>query len=135
MAAQTQVAEEIKDIALEEEDLQKAGEKVYVAPPLKLMWWRFRKHKMALLSAAILIVFYFVAVFSEFVAPYDPDQALLQFKQVPPTAIHIFDADGRFRLPFVYQHKRAMDPQTFEITDIEVPSAGAYPIAFFVHGF
>src|SRR4030042_6892003 len=96
---------EIEEIQVEEEDLQKAGEKVYVAPPWKLMWWRFRKHKMALICSVILIVFYFVAIFCEFVAPYDPDQALLQFKQAPPTAIHIRDAEGQFQSPFVDHNK------------------------------
>src|SRR3990172_5457362 len=99
-----------EQIAAEAEDLQKAGEQVYVAPPWKLMWWRFRKHRMALVCAGVLAVSYFVAIFSEFVAPYDPDQALLQFKQVPPTAIHIRVEKGQFQFPFVYQHKRAMDP-------------------------
>ena len=37
------------------------GENVFVAPPWKLMWWRFRKHKMAMISAVILIGFYFTA--------------------------------------------------------------------------
>ncbi len=124
-----------EQIAVEAEDLQKAGEQVYVAPPWKLMWWRFRKHRMAMICAGVLAVSYFIAVFCEFVAPYDPDQALLQFKQVPPTAIHIRDANGQFQFPFVYQHKRSMDPQTLAITNIEVPSGGAYPIEFFVHGY
>ena len=67
-----------------EEEVRSEGEQVYVAPPWKLMWWRFRKHKMALLCSGILIVLYYVAIFCEFVAPYDPDQAMVQFKQVPP---------------------------------------------------
>lgn len=117
-----------------EEEIQSGGEKVYVAPPWKLMWWRYRKHKMALISTVVLILFYFVALFCEFVAPYDPDQASNQFKQVPPTAIHIRDAEGNFHWPFVYQHKRTMDPQTFQITYVEETSP-RYPIEFFVHGF
>jgi len=127
-------AEKEKEIPVEEEDLQKAGEKVYVAPPWKLMWWRFRKHKMALVCSVILIVFYFIAVFCEFVAPYDPDQAMIQFKQVPPTAIHIRDADGRFHSPFVYQHLHAMDPQTLQITYKELPGT-RYSIQLFARGF
>jgi peptide/nickel transport system permease protein len=123
-----------KEIPVEEEDLQKAGEKVYVAPPWKLMWWRFRKHKMALVCSVILIVFYFVAVFCEFVAPYDPDQAMIQFKQVPPTAIHIRDAEGRFHSPFVYQHLHAMDPQTLQITYKELPGT-RYSIQLFARDF
>jgi peptide/nickel transport system permease protein len=124
----------IVEFPIEDEDLQKAAEKAYVAPPWKLMWWRFRKHKLAMLSAAVLIVFYFVAIFCEFVAPYDPDQALIQFKQVPPTSIHIRDTQGRFQFPFIYQHERKMNTETFEITYLEVPDEGVYPIELFVHG-
>ncbi len=102
-----------------EEELESGGEKVYVAPPWKLMWWKFRKHKMAMVSAVVLTLFYFTAAFCEFVAPYDPDQALIQFKQAPPTAIHIRDAQGQFHWPFVYQHTRAMDPQTLQISYTE----------------
>jgi peptide/nickel transport system permease protein len=131
MAATKQTAAEI----IEEAELHQASESVYIAPPWKLMWWRFRKHKMALISGAILILFYIIAIFCEFVAPYDPDQALIQFKQVPPSQIRIRDIDGNLRFPFVYQHKRAMDIQTLAITYTEVPSEGAYPIEFFVHGY
>ncbi len=119
--------------AIAEEDLATSGEKVYVAPPWKLMWWRFRKHKMALISAVILVILYFIATFCEFVAPYDPDEALIQFKQVPPTGIHIRDAQGQFQAPFVYQHKRTMDPNTLQITYTELTDT-LYPIQLFVHG-
>ncbi len=122
------------EVPAAEEEIESGGEQVYVAPPWKLMWWRFRKHKMALISSVVLILFYFVAVFTEFVAPYDPDQNMLQFKQVPPTAMHIRDVEGQFHFAFVYQHVRTMDPQTFQITVKEDMSA-RYPIQFFVHGF
>jgi len=134
MAVLDQTQEEIKEIEVEEEDLRKAGEQVYVAPPWKLMWWRFRKHKMAMVSAVVLIVMYFVAIFCEFVAPYEPDNALLQFKQVPPSSIHIRDTEGQFHFPFVYGRKRTMDLQTLAITVVEVTTT-RYPIELFVHGF
>jgi peptide/nickel transport system permease protein len=129
-----QTQEITPELAIEEEDLKKAGEKVYVAPPWKLMWWRFRKHKMAVICGIILTILYLIAIFCEFVAPYDPDNALIQFKQVPPTEIHVFDEAGQFHLPFVYQHKRAMDPQTLLITNVEDKSK-SYPIELFVHGY
>jgi len=109
------------------------GENVFVAPPWKLMWWRFRKHKMAMISAVILIGFYFTAVFCEFVGPYDPDQAMIQFKQSPPTTIHIRDAEGKFHRPFVYQSNRALNPETLAITYKEDTSI-MYPIELFVQG-
>jgi len=134
MAVPGRAEKEIEKISVKEEDLQEAGEQVYVAPPWKLMWWRFRKHKMALICSVLLIALYFVAIFCEFVSPYDPDQALLQFKQAPPSGIHIRDAQGQFHLPFVYQGTRAMDPQTLQITFVEDTNI-RYPIQFFVHGF
>ncbi len=122
------------DSAPFEEETTSGGEQVYVAPPSKLMWWRFRKHRMAVFSAIVLLLFYFVAIFSEFVAPYDPDDAQLMFKQVPPTAIHVRDADGAFHWPFVYQHVRSVNPATLRISYVEDTSK-RYPLRFFVRGF
>jgi len=116
-----------------EEEMDSGGEKVYVAPPWKLMWWKFRKHKMAMVSTAILLVFYFIAAFCEFVAPYEPDQALIQFKQAPPTALHIRDAQGQFHWPFVYQHTRTLDKVSLQISYVE-DNKTRYPIQFFAQG-
>jgi len=117
-----------------EEITPSGGEKVFVAPPWKLMWWRFRKHKMALICSGVLIVLYFTALFCEFVAPYDPNQAMIQYKQVPPTKIHLRDAQGGLHGPFVYQHNRAMDPKTFQITSVEDTTV-RYPVQLFVHDY
>jgi peptide/nickel transport system permease protein len=125
---------QVEEGALGEVEAAPGGEKVYVAPPWKLMWWRFRKHKMALVSVGVLAVLYFVAIFPEFVSPYDPNEPTIQFKQVPPTRVHVRDADGNLRRPFVYQHERSMDPETFEITYTEDTSI-IWPILFFVRGF
>jgi peptide/nickel transport system permease protein len=133
MAASDQVSQVDKGPVIEDE-IQSGGEKVYVAPPWKLMWWRFRKHKMAIIGSVVLIVFYFVAVFCEFVAPYEPDGALIQFKQGPPTEIHLRDTQGQFHFPFVYQHKRAMDRETLAITFTEDTTI-RYPIQLFAQGF
>ena len=119
--------------AASEEELQAGGEKIYVAPPWKLMWWRFRKHKLAIISAVILILFYFTAAFCEFVAPYDPDQAMIQFKQAPPVRVHIRDAEGNFHLPFIYQHSRAVDSKTLQISYVE-DTQTRYPVRLFIHG-
>lgn len=124
----------VDERAVAEEALATGGERVYVAPPWKLMWWRFRKHKMALVSAGMLIILYFVAIFPQFVAPYDPYEPMIQFKQVPPTRVHIRDTEGQLQRPFVYKHDRSMDPETFAITYVEDTSI-RYPILFFVHGF
>jgi len=132
MAVVDRAQDQVDKAEILEEEVS-GGEKVYVAPPWKLMWWRFRKHRMAVVSAVILIVFYLVAIFCEFVAPYDPDQAMIQFKQSPPSIIHIRDAEGQFHWPFVYQNVRAIDPKTLQVGYTE-DTQTRYTIKLFVHG-
>ena len=118
----------------EEEAVTAEEERIYVASYWKLMWWRFRKHKMALVSAVVVILLYLVAIFCEFVAPYDPEEYFLKYKGTPPSKIHIRDAEGRFHLPFVYKIDRTQDPETFRDLYSEDTST-RYPIKFFVRGF
>lgn len=46
--------------------------KYYTASQFQLMWWKFKKHKLALIGSAILGLFVFVAAFAEFLSPYAP---------------------------------------------------------------
>jgi peptide/nickel transport system permease protein len=108
-------------------------EKIYVASYWKLMWWRFLKHRMAVVSAIIVILLYGVAAFCEFVAPYDPETPFVQYKLAPPTRIHIFDSEGNLRRPFVYRIQRDRDPVTLRSLYSEDTST-IYPIRFFVEG-
>jgi peptide/nickel transport system permease protein len=117
----------------EEEAVTAEEEKIYVASYWKLMWWRFRKHKMALVSTVFVFLLYLVAVFCEAVAPYDPEDYFLKYKMAPPTNIHIRDAEGRFHLPFVYKIDRTQDPETYRDIYNEDTST-RYPITFFVRG-
>jgi peptide/nickel transport system permease protein len=124
----TTVQIESVDVAITNEE-----EKIYVAPYWKLMWWRFRKHRMALVSVAILAVFYFVGILCEFVAPYDPGQYFVKYKLAPPSRIHVRDDEGNYHWPFVYKIIRDRDPETYRniyTEDTEI----RYPIQFLVHG-
>jgi len=38
---------------------------------LSLTWYRFKRHKMAMLSLGIILVLYFIAIIAPFIAPYD----------------------------------------------------------------
>lgn len=118
------------EIPLEEE---KVEERIAVAPPLTLMWWKFRKHKMALISAVILIVMYLVALFCEFVAPYGPDDTFIRYKLAPPSTIHLRDAQGKLQAPFVYKTKRTVDVDTLQNIYTEDTST-MYPIKLFTKG-
>ncbi len=108
-------------------------ERLSVAPQWKLMWWKFRRHKMALICAVVVIMLYVVALFCEFVAPYNPEQTFPQYQLSPPTVVRIVDAEGNLQWPFVYQKVRSRDPVTLRSMYVEDTSL-RYPIGFFVQG-
>ncbi|HEU5012258.1 MAG TPA: ABC transporter permease [Roseiflexaceae bacterium] len=118
-----------------EEELEQTGsaEQVYVAPQWKLMYWKFRKHRLAVVSVFVLLFFYFAAIFCEFVAPYDPEAFFTRFTYASPTRVHLIDSTGTFRGPFIYGYKRDRDPVTLRPTFVEDKSV-IYPIGYFVHG-
>ncbi|HEX9440518.1 MAG TPA: ABC transporter permease [Roseiflexaceae bacterium] len=110
-----------------------ASEQVYVAPQWKLMYWKFRRHRMAVASVFVLAIFYLVAATCEVVAPYDPETFSTRFTSAPPTRVHLFDTNGTFRGPFIYGSKRDRDPVTLRPLFVEDPAV-IYPIGFFVSG-
>lgn len=124
-------SDDADEYLLDADDVQDG--KVSVASQWQLMWWRFLKHRMAVVSAIVVILLYFVAAFAEFVAPYDPEGSFVQYKFAPPTQIHLFDEEGNLRRPFVYKIVRERDPETLRSTYLEDKSI-MYPIRFFVEG-
>jgi peptide/nickel transport system permease protein len=109
------------------------ADQIYVAPQWKLIWWKFRKHRLALISLFVLIFFYAAAIFCEFVAPYDPETFNTRFTLAPPTTIHFFDESGAFRGPFIYGLTRERDPVTLRPMFVEDTSV-IHPVRFFVSG-
>jgi peptide/nickel transport system permease protein len=122
------------EVAIPIEEEKKLEERIAVATPGQLMWWKFRKHKMALISSVILIIMYLGAILCEFVAPYGPEDVFIKYKLAPPTVVHFANAQGQLTVPFVYKIVGTRDPDTLAITYKEDQSAGGFPIAFFVHG-
>jgi peptide/nickel transport system permease protein len=109
------------------------GEEFYRAGQWQLVWWKFRRHKLANLGLVVLAIFYFFAIFAEFSAPYQPLHRFKFFVSKPPSIIHIRDAQGNFRLPFVYGIDRARDPVTlFPIYKEKTDEI--YPLKLFVRG-
>jgi peptide/nickel transport system permease protein len=117
-----------------EEELIEKEEQIYVASQWKLMWWKFKKHKLAIISGIILLVFYVIAIFCEFIAPYDPYKYDVRFVFAPPQRIRFIDENGFHLRPFVYGYKLEIDPITLKRIYIEDKSK-KYPIYFFVRGY
>jgi peptide/nickel transport system permease protein len=90
-----------------------------------------KKNKLAYLSLYLIVIFYFLAIFADFIAPYPYDIQHRDTPYHPPTQIHFFDEKGHFHLrPFVYKYE-LVDPisKSYKINyDVR------YPIYFFKHG-
>jgi peptide/nickel transport system permease protein len=95
------------------ETLTAEQEKYYMAGQWKLMWWRFRRHRPAVVSAIFLALMYFSTVISEWIAPYDLQTRHVKYIFAPPQGIHLFH-EGRFLGPFVYELKMERDPDTLQ---------------------
>ncbi len=109
---------------------ENVDEQYYYATQWQLMWWRFRRHRMALLSGFLLILLYLVAALTEFVAPYAATERFRRFQQAPPSTVYWTDENG-FRGPFIYGLEQERDPVTLRMTFVENREE-IYPIRLFV---
>src|SRR5512138_1756264 len=108
--------------------------KYYTASQFQLMWWKFRKHKLALIGTAILAVFVFIALFTEFLSPSAPAVRTPNYLFGRPQVLHFVDAEGNFHLrPFTYSLTAAMDPKTF-LLEVKEDTSKPWPVYFFVKG-
>ena len=87
-------------------------QRVFVASQWQLMWWRFRKHKVAVVSALVVIGFYAVVLGADFLAYADPNASEAQRSLMPPQRVYLFDG-WRFA-PYVHGFKGVRDPQSFK---------------------
>jgi peptide/nickel transport system permease protein len=107
-------------------------EKLYYASQWQLVWWRFRKHKLAIVGGIVLAFIYLGGIFCEFLSPYDPRRYDLKYPYAPPQGIHIFK-DGKLVRPSVYGYTTTRDPKTLRMIH-EKDTTKSYPIRFFVKG-
>ena len=83
------------------EKLTPEQERYYMATQWQLMWWKLKRHRLAMISGAVLAFMYFSVIISEFLAPYALTTRNTNFIYAPPQTINFFH-DGEFRGPFVY---------------------------------
>ncbi|HXF61933.1 MAG TPA: ABC transporter permease [Caldilineaceae bacterium] len=89
-----------------------AAERISVATQWQLMWWRFRKHRLAMVAAVVIALFYTVVLFADFFAYSDPHRSDAQLSLLSPQPIFWFD-EGQFR-PYVLGLTGKRDPKTFK---------------------
>ena len=76
-------------------------ERYYLASQWMLMWWKLKRHRLAIISGAFLLVMYASTLVSEFISPYELHTRNIDNIYAPPQRLHLFHK-GEFIGPFVY---------------------------------
>ena len=98
-----------------------------------LMWRRFKRHRLALVSLWVVALFYLVALLAEFIAPVDPSHYSARYTYAPPQGLHFFaqdEEDGSWHFgPFVYGYKTEIDPVALRRTFV-IDESVRLPVSF-----
>ena len=114
------------------EQLTPEQEKVFLASQWKLMWWKLKRHKLAIVSSLVLAVFYFTAAFCEFLSPYNLHTRDTQYIYAPPQDVGLFH-EGEFIGPFVYGYTYQLNMENLQREYIANPD-DVQRIRFFCAG-
>ena len=93
------------------------------------MWWKFKRHRVAVVSGIILLLMYGSTLVSEILAPYNLHTRNTDFIYAPPQTVHLFH-DGHFVGPFVYGCKKSLNMETLR-RDYTEDKSRPYPLRFF----
>jgi peptide/nickel transport system permease protein len=98
------------DLEEELEDEKVAGkslETIYGASQWRLMWRKFIRNRVAVAGGAVILLFYLVAAFRGFFAPYAATTRFVKHIYLPPQSIHLFD-EGKLQ-PYVCAYEAEFD--------------------------
>jgi peptide/nickel transport system permease protein len=107
-------------------------ERFFMASQWRMMWWKLRRHRVAVLSGAVLLAMYLSILVCEFLAPYGLDARNTDFIFAPPQRVRVF-YEGQLAAPFVYAYDYRLDMAKLErvyTSNTQQPA----PIRFFCHG-
>ena len=90
----------------EEHAIADSEERIFVAGQMQLMWWRFRKHRVAVVATFVVVAFYVVVLGADFLAYTDPNTTEAYRLLMPPQPIRLFD-NGSFPTPCLRSIRRA----------------------------
>ena len=114
------------------ERLSPEQERFTMASQWRLVWWKLKRHRLAVVSGVILLLLYASTLVSEVLAPYAADSRHSRFIHAPPQAVHLFH-EGQFVGPFVYGYRYHLNMETLR-REYEPDKGKVQPIRFFCRG-
>lgn len=115
-----------------DDQLELSNSRFHMASQRTIVWWRFKRHKIAMLALLILIPSYLSILVTEFLAPYDLHSRHTDFIFSPPQQVHLFH-EAEFIGPFVYDYDMHLNMDTLKREYTEDTSQPK-PIRFFCSG-
>lgn len=115
-----------------ESEQRSEEEEIFVASQWQLVWWGFRKHKVALASVFVVMAFYLTAVLCEFLAPYGLHHRFNDYIYTPPQRIRFFH-QGKWSGPFVYGLNMKLNRETLR-REYSLDKSKVYRLGLFVKG-
>ncbi len=119
------------------EKIKEQDDSFYYASQWELIWWRFRRHRMAIVAMVLLVLLYVVAIFSGFFSPYDTSTRFESYQEAPPVRIRWFRMDEagqrRFMGPYYYGLEKVLNQEKFRYEFFPIEET-PYPLRFFVRG-
>ncbi len=116
----------------ESEALSAEQERFYRASAWQVMWWKFKRHRVAVVCAAILAIFYATTLVSEVLAPYELHTRDTLHIYAPPQRVHFFH-EGSFVGPFVYGYTMKLNMEAL-IREYTPDTSKVQPLRFFCRG-
>lgn len=110
----------------------KPSERYLNASQSQIIWWRFLRHRIAVVSLVFLGIIYGSIFFSEMIAPYDLHHRFGKFVYARPQAVHLFH-EGHFVGPFVYPLDFKLNMETLK-REYVANRSKPQPIRFFCSG-
>ncbi|MBC6407305.1 MAG: ABC transporter permease [Rhodobacteraceae bacterium] len=78
-----------------------------------LVWRRFKRHRLGLVSALFLLICYGILPFVGFITPYTPNARHADHLYAPPQMVRLFH-EGQFIGPYVYPLTASVDAVNFQ---------------------
>jgi peptide/nickel transport system permease protein len=120
------------DEALTSQFASKSEDRVAVASNWELVWWRFRKNRLAVFSAIVLIIFYLIVLVPDFFSTQDPEATEAALAFIPMQGISFFDSTGfHLSVPAVVGKR---NPVTLRM-EWKIDGTKTVPIRFFTEGY
>ena len=101
----------------------------------RLMWRRFRKHRLAMVSAGFLLLVYLIAIFADFVAPFATGDYDVDYTYAPPQPVRFVERtdDGMRWNPYVAGYDRELDEESLRYT-YHVDESVRHELTLFARG-